>query len=268
MLLRLRQQQDDEDQRDQGDAQRGEGVLEAALAGVVQEVVDLLHRVGVGLVPVALVADLAAQHRLQQRPLIGAIEHRVRQSDLAQGRADVPDRPRLAGEVLAVDQPELAHIGEEAGIAQAFGHQPVVDPAFVPGVAAAVAHELDDRDDDEQFERDQRELQDRVLDIGADHGDQHRRRRQQVGEHIGVAIEMRELHRQRIGPGMARRQHVLEPLAQGPAVGASSTNSENRATMAARGSVGIVSRSGRWPVVQRLSRSKLDARVGAGQVSA
>ena len=93
-------------------------------------------------------------------------------------------------QILAVDQAELADIGEEAGIAQAFRDQPVVDPASVPGILAAVAHQLDDHDDDEQLERDQHELQDRVFDIGAGHGDEDRRGSEQIGEHIGVAIKM------------------------------------------------------------------------------
>ena len=72
-------------------------------------------------------------------------------------------------------------------MAQAFGDQAVVDPALVPGAPAAMPHQLDDGDDDQELQADQEQLQDRMVDIGADHGDQHRQCSEEVRQHVGVA---------------------------------------------------------------------------------
>src|SRR5262249_47411564 len=45
---------------------------------------------------------------------------------------------------------------------------------------------------------------------GEEHGDW----RQKIAEHIGAAIKMRVVDRERISPGMARRQYLAHALAQ------------------------------------------------------
>ena len=55
---------------------------------------------------------------------------------------------------------------------QALGEQPVVDPALVPGVVAAVPDEQNDDDDNQQLDADEREFPDCLFDIRAQDRDQ------------------------------------------------------------------------------------------------
>jgi hypothetical protein len=180
----------------------------------VQEVIDLLHRMGVAMVVGDLRLELLVARRLQQGPLIGFIERGMRQSDLPHGRADVPDGPRLHDAWALPDAAELAYEGEEAAVAQAFCDRAVVEPAFVPPVHAPVTDELDDTANDNQLQRYEHRLLVHRGDEGTAERDQHRECGQQIGQHIGAAIVMREMHRQCVCPDVTRAQHVLEPLVQ------------------------------------------------------
>src|ERR1700704_1693831 len=150
--------------------------------------------------------DFVHHCRIENALLIFRVERSGRQADLAHGGADIPDHPeRVAFRIAFLDAAELAEESKKAAMTEHFGKHPIVEPALMPGKMAAEPHRRDDHPDNEEFADYENRLGSKdvacghvvVHENGAER-DEDRERREEVGEDISAAIEMRKMHCERI----------------------------------------------------------------------
>src|SRR3954468_7863605 len=78
--------------------------------------------------------DFVHQGRIEDALLIFVVERGGRQTDFAQGGADIPEHPDLiALRVRLLDTAELAEEREKAAMTEHFGKRAIIDPALVAG---------------------------------------------------------------------------------------------------------------------------------------